>query len=204
MHTIPSQVTDKPEFDMDFRPRSYWEPCSKATYFGSRITGQWRKNNTLSRLDEADPEDHFFSSTLPVEMRDYQSSLHPWLMGSEYLPKLYPKEAEIARVVYKSTTMDVYSIRALQRSRNISYRIVDEYSSRFLNHQKTSLHPLSVNKLISIIDHCAIYSENCDQPEEYGGLVLCYYHCQLNTKGNHTVTGLPRLFDFHVQIESEC
>ena len=82
MHTIPSQVTEIPKFDMDFRPRSYWEPCSKATYFGSRTTGQWRKNNILSRLDEADPEDHFFSSTLPVEMRDYQSSLHPWLMGA--------------------------------------------------------------------------------------------------------------------------
>ena len=53
-----------------------------ADLLATRTTGQWRKNNILSRLDEADPEDHFFSSTLPVEMRDYQSSLHPWLMGA--------------------------------------------------------------------------------------------------------------------------
>ena len=44
-------------------------------------------------------------------------------MGGEYLPDLLPNEVEIARVVLKSTTMDVQSIRARRTKHRIIYRI---------------------------------------------------------------------------------
>lgn len=49
-------------------------------------------------------------------------SIHPRLMGGEYLPDFEPSEIEIARVSYESVTFDQATVRD---GRVICYRIVD-------------------------------------------------------------------------------
>ena len=145
------------KFDLDFRPRSYWGPQSLSAYFGSHITGELRrraaKNETDSGSDLSVPCEPSLDSTT----RSVQASIHPWLMGGEYLPPLRPEDVEIARITLRSVTMDVFSIRA-QRSRDrIYYRLVDEYMEqeppeRFVVKPKWSKKPLTMLQVISIID----------------------------------------------------
>ena len=115
------------EFDLDFRPKSYWGPQSLASYFGSHITGELRrqaaKNEAASGSDLAVPTEPTLDSTA----RSMQGAIHPWLMGGEYLPPLRVDEVEIARVTLRSVTMDVFSIRARRSGERINYRLVDEY-----------------------------------------------------------------------------
>jgi hypothetical protein len=72
-----------------------------------------------------------------------------------YLPDCLPGEVEIARIELKSTTGDVISVRArpLGRTR-IAYRVIDEYPEDWTLScsPKTSRWPLSLGKLISLLD----------------------------------------------------
>ena len=86
------------EFDLDFGPKSYWGPQNLSAYFGSHITGELRrqaaKRDAVSGSDLSVPCEPSLDSTT----RSIQGSIHPWLMGGEYLPPLRPDEVEIARV----------------------------------------------------------------------------------------------------------
>lgn len=145
------------KFDLDFRPKSYWGPQSLASYFGSHITGELRrqaaKNEAASGLDLAVPTEPTLDSTA----RSMQGAIHPWLMGGEYLPPLRADEVEIARVTLRSVTMDVFSIRARRSGERIYYRLVDEYMEqeppeRFVVKPRWAKNPLSMRQVISIID----------------------------------------------------
>jgi hypothetical protein len=88
------------------------------------------------------------------------TSVHPWLMGGEYLPDALTNEVEIARIVMKSVTMDVVSIRARRTKHRIVYHIVDEYTDEereyiFKVSPKTSIRPLRFRQLIAMIDGAA-------------------------------------------------
>ena len=50
-------------------------------------------------------------SELTETLKSEQSKIHPWMMGGEYLPDLRINETEICRIVLKSATMDVISMR---------------------------------------------------------------------------------------------
>lgn len=145
------------EFDLDFRPKSYWGPQSLASYFGSNITGELRrqaaKNEAASGSDLAVPTEPTLDSTT----RSMQGAIHPWLMGGEYLPPLSADEVEIARVTLRSVTMDVFSIRARRSGERIYYRLVDEYMEqeppeRFVVKPRWAKKPLSMRQVISVID----------------------------------------------------
>jgi hypothetical protein len=78
-----------------------------------------------------------------------------FLMGGEYLPELRVNEVEIARIIKKSTTLDVVSIRARQTKNRIVYKIVDEYPEYEPNYflaKETSVKPLTLSELIEMID----------------------------------------------------
>jgi len=102
-------------------------------------------------------------------------------MGGEFLPDLLPLEMEIPRVTLKSTTMDIISIRARRTRHRIIYRIIDEYFDDPLFDypliQKTSIQPLTMRKLIRVLDNAQergldgearYYNYSCDlnDPEE--------------------------------------
>ena len=146
-------------FDLDFRPRSYWGPMDFETQIGSSVKGELRRGQEINDADEVHFDPEIIAEKLSDEHRNAVGRVHPWFMGGEYLPDLLPNEVEIARIVLKSATMDVVSIRARRTKHRIVYRIVDEYEPEFWEEQysltkKTSVKPLSMRELIELID-CA-------------------------------------------------
>lgn len=150
-------MPDPKNYNLNFRPLSYWGPQSVETYVGARVKGELRRQQAISDLEEnhADPE--IISEKLTEKHRTAVGAVHPWFMGGEYLPDLKPNEVEIARIVMQSTTMDVISIRARNTKNRIIYRIVDEYGEEQCREyqltKKSSTHPLTLGEIIRLIDN---------------------------------------------------
>ncbi len=161
------------KYDLDFRPNSYWNPDEEATLVGARIKGELRREAALQGLATGVADGRTLKSALDEGDRVAAGRVHPWLMGGEYLPDIYPNEVEIARVVLKSVTMDVTSIRARHTKRSIVYRIVDEYGDlEYTLKPKTSKRPLKMTQVIHLIEN----NNLVDEPREcnyaggaYGG-----------------------------------
>ncbi|MBK8907476.1 MAG: hypothetical protein IPM60_06145 [Rhodospirillales bacterium] len=149
-------MPDLAKFDMNYRPPSYWGPQTLSRKAESTIKGELRKAAVMVFCDQGPVDARFFAESLPEEQRVAIGSCHPWLMGGEYLPDLRPDEVEIARVVMKSTTMDVVSIRARKAGRRIRYSIVDEYEEEgcreYVVSPRTSTRPLTLKQLIKMMD----------------------------------------------------
>jgi hypothetical protein len=149
------RMPDAAFFDLNFRPASYWGPQSFETRLGSHIKGELRRQAALKDHAHGFHDADLAAESLSKAEREAAGQIHPWLMGGEYLPDFMPNEVEIARVVMKSVTMDVVSIRARQTKHRVIYRIVDEYEDSlesFTLAKKTSVHPLSLSDLIKMID----------------------------------------------------
>lgn len=145
------------EIDLDFQPLSYWGPQSLSAYFGSHITGELRRRVAKQEADTGSSSAEPLQPSLDDATRSIRASVHPWFMGGEYLPPMRPDEVEIARVTLRSTTMDVFSLRARRSGQRFYYRLVDEYMDqeppeRFVVKPKWSKNPLSMRQVISIID----------------------------------------------------
>ena len=170
-------MPDPKKYNLEFRPRSYWGPQEVDTHVGARVKGELRRKQALKDLEEGHADPEIISESLTEEHRTAAGAVHPWLMGGEYLPDLLPNEVEICRIVLKSTTMDVFSIRARKQKHRIVYNINDEYGETdYILPQKTSLKPLSMRQLVIIIDNSKFKSiemiEPSDAEDIRGGLVL--------------------------------
>jgi hypothetical protein len=155
-------MPDPRDFNMDFRPSSYWpEIDDKKLATSPKVKGALRRQFAKILNDKGlhDPEIH--AESLSDDHRIAAGKVHPMFMGGEYLPDLLRSEVEIARVTLKSTMMDVISIRARLTRHRIIYRIVDEYEDegkrRYNLIQKTSVMPLKMRKLIALIDGAIDY-----------------------------------------------
>jgi hypothetical protein len=96
-------------------------------------------------------------------------------MGGEYLPQYSKSEVEIARISLKSTTSDQISIRAFGQDGDIRYRVVDEYESEYQLSIESSHAPLSLAKLIALLD------ETSNPFNEAGsGLIRCHWESDQN------------------------
>jgi len=152
-------------YTMDYRPRSYWESEDSASHLILTVKGELRRQVAQELANEGVLDPVISAESLTDENRDAVGAVHPWLMGGEFLSDLLPQEVEIARIILKSTTMDVISIRARRVGKRISYRIVDEYYEEglFEYHlsRKSSTRPLTMKQLIELIDNA----------QERGGLM---------------------------------
>jgi hypothetical protein len=76
-------------------------------------------------------------------------SIHPALMGGNYLPDTVTNEIEVARIVIRSTTYDVTCLYARFRKGKICYRVVDEYGGDTLSKRtkKTSVRTLALGEM---------------------------------------------------------
>ena len=145
------------DYNLDFRPHSYWGPQDLETHYNSRIKGELRRAAAPGQQQAGLGGVDVLESSLSEEKRSALGGWHPWLMGGEYLPNLLPNEVEIARVVMKSTTMDVISIRARHTRHRIKYRIVDEYpkyseDTCYVMRPASTRQPLTLKQLIDAID----------------------------------------------------
>jgi hypothetical protein len=161
-------MPDPKDFDLDFRPQTYWpEFDDYHAIAAARVKGALRRQAAGRLADQGLYDPLICAENLPEEHRIAAGRIHPMFMGGEYLPDLLPNEVEIARATLKSTTMDVISVRARPTKHRIIYRIVDEYydENLFNYHliQKTSIRPLTMRQLITLIDNA----------QENGGLSSC-------------------------------
>jgi hypothetical protein len=116
--------------DLQYRPKTYFRPERLEKYLLSKVKGAVVRKK-LKLLFEAGRhaelrellEDPAFSE----RDRKVLESIHPMLMGGNYLPDAQDGEVEIARINIDSTTSDVTSVYAKPRRGTIRYRVVDEY-----------------------------------------------------------------------------
>ena len=94
----------------------------------------------------------YLAETLDDDQRRRLGQIRPSFMGGEYLPAYGPGEVEIARIELKSTTSDVISVRSRPEGDKIVYSIRDEYDTEFEVSPPSSKQPLSLHKLIGLID----------------------------------------------------
>ena len=178
-------------YNLDFRPNTYWGINEHNTHIGATIKGELRRNVAKIMAGEGHIDPLISVESLADDHVMAAGSMHPWFLGGEFLSELKLKEVEIARVVLKSVTMDVISIRARKTKTRIIYRIVDEYEDDPIFSygliQKTSLKPLTMRRLIRLIDNA----------QEHGGL------SGYARKWNYEHTGdAEELYDF-ATISSE-
>ena len=137
--------------NLDFRPDSYWD--ENALF--ANVKGEFRRRQILQAIidgevDEIPPP--ILADSLPEHLRDFTGSIHPMLMGGEYLPDCEENEVEIARVALDSTTADVITVRARPDGKVIRYRVVDEYKSDYVLEFDQSNKPLTLRRLIQLMD----------------------------------------------------
>jgi hypothetical protein len=163
-------MPDSRKYNLKYRPGTYWGINENNTHIGSTIKGEIRRNAAKQLADAGHLDPLISVESLPEDHLTATGRIDPWFMGGEYLPDLKPNEAEIARAVLKSTTMDVISVRARKTKNRIHYRIVDEYEDNpvfdYKVIQKTSLKPLTMKQLIKLIDNA----------QENGGLSASARH----------------------------
>ena len=140
--------------DYGFQPRSYWS-VGNLRQLVANIKGAARKSRALEliaqgRLEEAD--DGICADTLSEGQRLALGRIHPNLMGGEYLPAYLPGEVEIARVTLATIMTDVLSVRARPAGKRIRYRVVDDYGSTFTIRPASSQCPLTLRKLVQLIE----------------------------------------------------
>lgn len=167
-------------FDMEFAPKSYFDDLTLEEKLGSKIKGQIRADFVQQNIHSQPINPKVLQSELDQELKNAQSAFHPWMMGGEYLPDLYENETEICRIVLKSTTMDVTSMRVQSKHGRLIYRVVDEYNDYKFNLPiSSSLQPLTMEQLIKNINQCDRI-DNEGEVNEYGGagLVKPWVHQQ--------------------------
>ena len=136
-----------------YRPRDYFGRYDIQADLLTSVKGRARRALSKEALETGE------ASTLPdlittpeLETLDRQmlGSLHPMFMGGEYLPKIKPKEVEIARISIQSTTYDVTVLYARLVGQRIHYRVVDEYEGDILQKPstRTSIKPLTMGEMI--------------------------------------------------------
>ena len=157
------------KFDLEYRPKSYFYPESLETKILAQIKGQERKKavSNFIRYNKRIPDGFLKDENLPNDVRSELSKVHPIFMGGEYLPDTEENEVEIARIVMKSATQDIFSIRAKMDDETINYSVVDENESEFQLAVISSINTFSLSEMINFIDHSTIIG--ADPPDLYGG-----------------------------------
>ncbi len=145
----------KLKMDLSFQPDDYFRDLTFEEKAGTKIFGEARRVGALKKVKAKHYPPELVGRKFHSYLRQEEGRKHPWLMGGEYLPSLYDDEIEICRVVLKSTTLDVISLRARKIESKLHFRLVDEHETTDyeLPHKMTD-HPLSMREVIDNLDRC--------------------------------------------------
>lgn len=146
-------------YDLDFRPSSYFNFEDPISELLTNIKGETRRKWLKNTIQEGilTVPDFLLREGLKDGERNLLGRINPTFMGGEYLPDREEYETEIARIIFDSTTQDVFSIRARYSPTNITYIVVDEYNSIFNCISSNSTEPFTFGQFIQFLD--SIYSE---------------------------------------------
>ena len=164
--TIVPTKTRAPRFNLDYRPASYFDRPRTPE---SLILGESRRQLVKRYKKAGIPFDaRLMKPKLTDDELGQLQRIHPSLCGGEDLPEVAGDEVEIVRIHFPTNIHgEVTSIRARQERSEIGYRIVDEYESSIVFSPATSLTPLTMGELMSMIDG----AEDGLAPPAVGGLV---------------------------------
>ncbi len=141
------------DFDLSFRPETYWEHGDPTAAILSGVKGEARRRLVRKSLEAGrDVPEWLLDPLLEEETRHYLGAIHPLFMGGEYVPPDLPGETTIVRIDLLSTTADVIGVRARPGGPGLLYRIVDEYETEFVLPLDRSAATLSMGRLIGLID----------------------------------------------------
>lgn len=190
------------DIDFSFRPESYWKQDDPIQAILAGIKGETRRRIALAKLEagaSGDLPEFMLAPLLEDSDRQFWGSIHPQMMGGEYLPADLPGETTIARVSLQSTTGDVMEVRARLSPAGISYRIVDEYETEFNLPFDESPLPLTVWEVVRMLD------ESQGMLDFATGLVLPYIAWQYgNGPSEHEdVAGWRRRACAFVRVSSQ-
>ena len=196
------------EFNLDYRPPFYFGPQDLKDFYNSRTLGQIRRNIISETIDKSNISASFRENSLDQNLRDALGQIHPSMMGGEYLPQYLRSEIELCRVILDSTTMDVTSLRVRKQKHRYVYRLVDEYSNKFILTKKTSTKPLSMREVTQILDTSREVLYDTGEEMEYVGLIkpVIEYMKQDGCKKEESIdfvtvesTFYPELFAYYEQ-----
>lgn len=142
-------------YDFSFRPENYWPKSLTREQLLSKIKGKARRDFTRATMESSgsDNMDPFLGSeSLSKEERRSWGSIHPGLMGGEYLPDQPLGAVEIARISLASVTRDQIVIYAHKTAKNIRYSVVDEYDTHYKQPFYQRKDTISLGEVIKIID----------------------------------------------------
>ena len=157
--------------DMNYQP-SYWPESENREQRLTKILGKSRRDITRKILDSGGVKElnavgiELSRSELGDNDRQAWGSLHPDLMGGEYLPSYAENEVEIVRISLKSTTADQICVRACGQNGDIQYRVVDEYDTDYFLPCNHSELPLTMAELIDLLENTSNSFNEAD-----GGLI---------------------------------
>ena len=158
------------DFNLNFKPKSYFQDLTLETKLRSKIKGQMRGKMVSENIEKGSVPQELLKSGLNDTLKYEQGRIHPWMMGGEYLEDLKESEVEICRTVLKSTTMDVCSMRARITDKGLSYRVVDEYGDYdFILPITESSNPLTMKQVIENLDFCKEVFKGSGAVNDYGG-----------------------------------
>jgi len=167
------------QFDLSYRPDTYWPESLDREQLLARIQGEARRDIVRRTLDEGDISDLdpvLAAEELDEENRRGWGLIHPALMGGEYLPSLGAEDVEIARISLASVTSDQISIRASNTGGQIRYSVCDEYETEYNLAFTHSEHPLRLGELVKLID-----GSGHPEEREGGGLLVCHWEHMLES-----------------------
>jgi hypothetical protein len=147
-------------YDMGARPETYFDRKDVQGHVLTHVRGQFRRDAVEMMMKEGGSEDlpvEMLSESVDDSVRRAMASAHPMFMSGEYLPPLLPGEVEIARVILRSITGDVMSVRARPSGSRIAYRVVDEYWDGGLSppyRKRTLSRPMTLGELVGYLETC--------------------------------------------------
>lgn len=138
--------------DFDYRPAGYFGPQPLEDYVLSRVKGavvKARLRELLASEEHEEVAQLLREHGVPEDECRALGSVHPLLMGGNYLPGSDSGEVEIARIFIRSTTGDVTAVYARMAGPKIVYRVVDEYGGDTLQGETTreASGPLTLGEL---------------------------------------------------------
>ena len=163
------------KYNLNFSPTSYFDDLTLREKTGSKILGQRRRNIAMEGNKDFFYPTEIISRKFDESFRTNNAKiLGPQSMGGEYLP-FDPNEVEICRVVTKSTTGDIESMRVKKKNGKYFFRVVGEYEEDYFFKIKhfSSDKTLSMLQVIENIDFAQMIIKESNEVEPFlsSGLV---------------------------------
>ena len=152
---IKLMIDTSKKVDLNFRPDDYFLDLLFEEQAGTKIFGEVRRLAALRKVKSNYYPPELVGRKFHSYLKNNEGRKHPWLMGGEDLPDLYDNEIEIGRVVLRSSTLDVISLRVQKVDSIFHFRIVDEHEiNDYQLPHKMSNRPLNMLEVIENLDMC--------------------------------------------------